>query len=329
MFISKEIIISIKMEQLAPVVLFVYNRPTHTEKTIRALRDNVLSINTILYIFSDGPRKEKDVKLVSEVRKIINTITGFKEIVVIESPINKGLANSVINGVTAILKKHENIIVLEDDIECSPFFLEYMNSNLNTYEGRDEIWSISAYCPNIKLPKSYKNTQFLTRRVSSWGYATWRDKWEKSIWDINEIEGKFCNKEYLYSMDITGGKDLSPMLIRLIHGDVDSWAIRWQLSCYNNKCYVIYPNKSLVRNIGMDGSGVHCGKVDESLISNYTDKPIQLIKSLKYDKQIDKIFLKSFEDSLGLRIRHLIRPILYKLGLFSISQKIFNLFRRS
>ncbi len=119
---------------LAPIVLFVYNRLSHTKQTVESLQKNYLADQSELFIFSDGPKNELDRQKVENVRKYLNSINGFKNIVIKESQENKGLANSVISGVSEIISKYGKIIVMEDDLVSAPGFLKFMNEALEFYK---------------------------------------------------------------------------------------------------------------------------------------------------------------------------------------------------
>ncbi|MFW6016806.1 MAG: glycosyltransferase, partial [bacterium] len=239
---------------LSPIVLFVYNRPEHTKKTIKALKKNKLADKSKLFIFSDGEKSANDKQKVKEVRKIINKIDGFKQGKVFESEENKGLANSVIDGVTKIINQYGKVIVLEDDLITSKNFLRYMNRALDFYEEDKKIWSISGYNLPIGIPDDYKHDVYLSYRASSWGWATWKDRWDKIDWDINDYS-EFINDKSAQKLFNRGGSDMKNMLKSQMEGKIDSWAIRWCYNQFKNDSYTIYPVVSKVKNIGMDGSG--------------------------------------------------------------------------
>src|SRR4051812_16939840 len=106
----------------APVALFAYKRPTHLACAIDALRANPEASNTLLYVFCDGAKDRGDAATVAEVRGLVDDIEGFSEVRVIASDFNQGLATSIISGVGRVLKEHERVIVLEDDLVVAPFF---------------------------------------------------------------------------------------------------------------------------------------------------------------------------------------------------------------
>lgn len=243
---------------LAPIILFAYNRPWHTRQTVEALQKNELAAESDLFIFADGPKSdatEECIAKIAEVRKYIHTIEGFKSITIEESPENNGLANSVIAGVTKIINQFGKVIVVEDDIVTHPFFLRFMNDALDYYIKNKFIFAISATMERFDIPDTYKDDVFLTYRFGSWGWASWVDRWNKTDWNIQHYNFSKKNIKRLCQ----GGDDLWPMLQAQRNGNIDSWAIRfgYNMAIQNKIC--LRPVKSLVSNIGMDGSGIHCG----------------------------------------------------------------------
>ncbi|NQV88637.1 MAG: glycosyltransferase family 2 protein [Parcubacteria group bacterium] len=242
----------------APIALFAYNRPEHTQKTVEALRKNLRAKDSELYIFSDGPKNDLDKVKVEEVRKYLKTIDGFKKIEIVEMQKNLGLANSIISGVTKIVNRFEKIIVLEDDLVTSPYFLKYMNDALNLYRDEDSVISIHGYCYPVKnLPET-----FFIKGTDCWGWATW-----KRGWDLFEPNGKKLlieleEKNLIKKFDLDSSYHFSSMLKKQIAGENNSWAIRWHASAFLKDKLTLYPGISLVQNIGQDATGTHKGKTD-------------------------------------------------------------------
>ncbi len=275
---------------LAPIVLFVYNRPDHTKKTVEALKKNRYANESNLFIFSDAPKNKNSVKEVRKVREYIKSITGFKNITIKEAKTNKGLANSVIEGVTEIIDKYGKVIVLEDDLITSVNFLEYMNEALEFYNKDKKIWSISGYNPPIKIPGNYKNDVYLGLRASSWGWATWDDRWDKNDWEVKDYSNFKLDKKSQKLFN-HGGDDMSEMLKNQMEGKIDSWAIRWCYNQFKTKTFTIFPIISKVQNIGMDGSGVHCGRTEiNNVILDKSNKKIIFIENLKENSNLIKQF---------------------------------------
>lgn len=243
--------------ELAPLVMFVYNRLDSVEQTVENLRKNELADQTDLFIFSDAAKKENQEENVKLVREYIHKIDGFNSVHILEAEKNKGLAKSVITGVTEIINERGKVIVVEDDLIAAPQFLSFMNAALDFYESEKRIWSISGYQFPFEMPETYTKTIYAAYRSSSWGWATWKDRWETIDWKIQDYDSykynlvkiaKFCR----------GGTDLDKMLRYQMKGKIDSWAIRWCYNQYKQDKLTIYPTKSLVNNIGTDGRGTHC-----------------------------------------------------------------------
>ena len=241
---------------LAPIILFVYNRPEHTKKTVDALKLNHFASESSLFIFSDGNKNKNDKKSVDDVRDYISTVSGFKEINITISEKNIGLANSVISGVTEVIEKYGKAIVLEDDIVTSPFFLKFMNEALDFYADDKRIYSISGYNFPIKIPKSYQHKIYISSRPSSWGWSTWKDRWDIVDWNLND--SKFLkNKKFINNLLDKAGKDLAPMLFKSLTGRISSWAVRFAYAQIKNEAYCVFPIKSLINNIGADSTGTN------------------------------------------------------------------------
>jgi len=277
---------------LAPIVLFVYNRPWHAEQTLNALSKNDLSEQSMLYIYADGPKPnatDEQLEKIKQVRELIKSKQWCKEVHIVESDINKGLANSIIDGVTDVVNKHGKIIVLEDDIITSPYFLKYMNDGLNIYENEEKVISIHAHqfpISPIGLPDT-----FFIKGASCQGWATWDSRWSVFEKDTNKLLNHIIDNNMQYEFEINGTYPFIQMLKDQINGKVDSWAIRWHASAFINNKYTLYPNKSIIYNIGFDNSGTHCGSVDKFNNKAWnSSKPIIIEKILIIEN--NKVALK-------------------------------------
>ena len=245
----------------SPVAIFVYNRPEHTKKTILALSKNFLAKETDVIIFSDNYKSLDSKNSVLEVREHLKSSvikTYFKSLRIVYSNKNRGLAKSIINGVTEIINEYKTIIVLEDDLVTSKDYLTFMNDALIFFEESDNVWSISGYTFLSNIPKNYKSNIYLSYRASSWGWATWKAQWDSVDWDVKNYNEFINNKTSINTFNI-GGRDLTPMLENQMNNKIDSWAIRWCYSQFQQKKITIYPIESKVINIGLDGTGTHSG----------------------------------------------------------------------
>jgi len=254
-------------EPLAPVALFVFNRPDHTERTLAALKQNELASETDLVIFSDAPKRETQAAAVAEVRKVINGASGFRSLEIIEREKNMGLAPSIISGASDLCRNYGRVIVLEDDLITSPFFLRYMNAALEAYKDVKNVFSISGYnYPSriLRFPEDYKEDVYFCPRNCSWGWATWWDRWSTVDWDMKDYEAFRDNKEERRRFNRTGD-DMSEMLDLQMAGKISSWAIRFSYHHYKHNGLAVYPRHSYVCNGGLDNTGVHTKKGDERL----------------------------------------------------------------
>jgi glycosyltransferase involved in cell wall biosynthesis len=256
------------MASFAPLVLFVYNRPLYTQKVLDALAANPEAKHSFLYIYCDGAKQNATddvLHKIEETRKLARSENRFKSVKIIEQPANKGLANSIIAGVSEICNKYGSIIVLEDDTVTSPFFLRYMNEALQIYKDVDKVGSICGYWyPTQKQVPEL----FFLKNPSCWGWATWLRVWNTFETDGIKLLSKLNEKKLTKKFDLEGSMQYTQMLKDQISGKVDSWAIRWEAGNFINNKMSLYPGFSLVQNIGFDGSGVHSGS------TNYFDVPL-------------------------------------------------------
>ncbi len=285
------------MSNLAPVALFTYNRPDHTRRTIEALKSNTLSAETDLLIFSDAAKNATQQHMVDTVRAFIHSVEGFKSVTIIERESNLGLAASIIDGVTAVINARGKIIVLEDDMVTSPYFLQYMNDGLTIYAEYHDVASIHGYVyPIAGLPET-----FFLRGADCWGWATWADRWQWFEPDGSKLLQQLTELGLLKKFDFNGSYAYSDMLRSQIAGRNNSWAIRWHASAFLRNKLTLYPGKSLLMNIGNDGSGVHCGQTD-SYTSELRGSPLHVsfipLKENTLSHNKFEIFFKNSQPSI-------------------------------
>lgn len=276
----------------APVVLFVYNRIEQTQKVIKALNDNRRSRETDLYIYSDAAKDEIEIENVKKVReylKVFHKEHNFRHVEIIQATVNKGLEKSIIEGVSDIINKYGKIIVLEDDIETSSDFLDYMNQALIEYENDNKIWSVSGYTIDSKRIKKSGKDVFVGYRASCWGWASWADRWNKIDWEMKDYPNFIKSKKAQRDFN-KGGADMTFLLKKQQNGEIKSWAIRWCYQQYKEGMLTVFPRNSKVRNIGLDGSGTNCGNVSikqqEVIVENkwnfsYDDKDLRLYREFQ------------------------------------------------
>jgi hypothetical protein len=259
---------------LLPVIaIFVYNRPIHTKRLLESLIKCDGYSNYQVKIFGDGQKNSIIDNNVIETRKVVHDFMNDIHIKNVEffcKEKNAGLADSIINGVSEILKNNTSIIVLEDDLILDLNFLTYMSNSLEKYKDKKNIGSITGYCfPFLedKFENKGQNIEnFILPRAMSWGWATWNDRWFDSDWTLSDYND-FMHNHSKKTKFSEGGEDLLRMLALQKHGKISSWAIRWNYSHFLHSRYCVYPTKSLVKNHGFDGTGQHCKKTNKYDVS--------------------------------------------------------------
>lgn len=278
--------------------MFVYNRLRHTQETVEALKRNTFAAESELFIFSDGPKNENATLAVQDVRNYIKTIDGFKNVTIYNSYLNKGLAISIIEGVTKIVNTFGKVIVLEDDLVTSSAFLTFMNNSLDFYREEPKVFTISGYS-NIDLPTNYSEQVYFAHISSSWGWATWAMEWNSINWEDQYIYNISKNKKLIKQIKRKIGSERVRMLRYQLAGKINSWAVKRLFYQVMNNKFTAFPVKTFVNNIGHDGSGVHCspnGNFDvETQLSNST---IKVSTCFNENAEINKIIFKKNNFSL-------------------------------
>lgn len=241
---------------LAPILLFAYNRPDHVQRCIASLQANTLSADSDLFIFSDAARTMADTDNVKAVREMTRRVTGFRSVTITERQENWGLARSIIDGVTTLVKRYGRVIVVEDDLVVAPYFLQFMNDALETYKDEERIGHIQAcdFTKNPSLPD-----MFLIKWTGSWGWATWERAWRFFEPDGRKLLHELEDRKLTRQFDFNGKYGFTRMLRRQIEGKNNSWAIRWNASLFLRDMLSLNVGRSLVANEGFDGSGTNCG----------------------------------------------------------------------
>jgi hypothetical protein len=285
-----------EIKELAPIVLFVYDRPHHTERTLNALYNNELAKESILYIFSDGPKDTSDqqaVGKITEVREVIRKNQWAKEVKIVESTKNKGLALSIITAVSEIVKKHGNIIVLEDDIVVSSGFLKYMNNALDLYQEEERVMHISAYMypHDQKLPESF----FFEVPYPGGGWATWHRSWKYFKNDASYFYDYFEKNKKWNSFNKYGGKYLQKQLKANVLGELNTWFIKWHATMVLQNGLTLYPRQSLTNNIGFDNSGSHCSVMTKFDVNVLADKILLEQTRLEANRKAKRLIVKFYQ----------------------------------
>jgi len=300
----------------APIALFAYNRVEHVRAAIESLRNNTEAGWSDLYVFADAARQVGQQPAVDAVRAYLATITGFASITIVHREHNFGLAKSIISGVTQVCASHGRVIVLEDDLVLSPHFLRYMNDGLDCYAEAQQVASIHGY--NYPLDVSLPETFFL-RGADCWGWATWSRAWQAFEPDAAKLLRQLRDAGLARDFDFEGAGPYMRMLEDFVAGKNDSWAVRWHAATYLRGMLTLYPGRTLVKNIGIDGSGTHSGELDlykgDLADAPVTVRPLDLAENPAAHAAFQRFFSAtharvSYPHRLARRLRNAVRRVL-------------------
>lgn len=300
--------------KIAPVILFTYNRPEHTKRTIEALAANHLADKTDLFVYSDAAKKEADNEKVQKIRAYVNTVKGFNKVELRAREKNYGLAKNIIEGVTEIVNSYGTVIVLEDDLVSNPYFLTFMNDGLDRYEAEQKVTGITGFSHFSDDVHFTEESYFNTLTGTSWSWATWKDRWacfDASCADWTDmVTDKKLRKAFNYDNTYDFYKI---MKMQQTDEKTNSWAIRWYWTNFRKQGLILSPTKSLVSNEGWDGSGIHCGKEEESVFNHRLDTkhrlthfPSEITEQEVVHKEMKKALIKESQPDLLRRIYHIV-----------------------
>ncbi len=250
--------------QAAPVVVFAYNRPNHLQMCLNNLNKNELAENTHLFIYVDGCKSEADKESNEAVIEIANSFqwVGLGKDVILRNS-NFGLAQNIVEGVTWIIQKYGKVIVVEDDIEASHGFLKYMNDALVLYQDKPEVMHINGYLPETRFQNFLPET-FFSRFMNCWGWATWAGRWKNFSHDSKNLLKELRAAPDYNLWNFNNAVNFEQQLEANISKQIITWAVHWNVTVFLNHGLCLTPGKSMVRNVGTDGSGVHYNKVSIS-----------------------------------------------------------------
>lgn len=245
---------------LAPIVIFCYNRPWHLTQTLNALKTNVLAKESQLFIFCDGAKanaSETDLINIKKVATICNDLKGFANVTAIKAPSNQGLQASVTGGLNFVLEKFENVIVVEDDVVTSPYFLQFMNDALLKYNDQKKVLTIGSWNYYYKTERNFFN-----HMPDTIAWATWRDRWKLFEQDGKKLHDQLIERKLINKFNLGGKYNFENMLKLQYTGQISSWAIRWTAVAVLNDTLTLYPKVSLSQHIGFDTAATNSNEMD-------------------------------------------------------------------
>lgn len=253
------------MIEPAPIVVFSYNRPDHLRRTLEALAKNDLAQESVLYIYCDGAKSdatEEQKQCVDENREVARAALGFKEVHVVERERNIGLMENIVGGVGEIINQYGRVIVFEDDMLTSPGTLRYFNDALEVYRNEEKVMHIVSYMFPHKYP--LPETFFYQVPYPGGGWATWQRAWQYYPQDIEDLYNYWKQDWERFNYWNHDGHDLINQLVENYNGTLRTWFVRWYAELFRRGGLVLFPGRSLVTNIGFDGTGDNCYKLERN-----------------------------------------------------------------
>ena len=319
------------MSLATPVLLITFNRPEHTKQAVEALR---VQQPPLMYVFQDGPRSGNDADSVNchKVREVIETCIDWPcELHTSYSEINRGCRNAIIYAITEVLKLHESVIMVEDDIITSPAFYSYMCKALDYYKDRKTVFSISGHSHSpsrFVVPEDYAYDVYASPRLFNWGWGTWRDRWEQADWSFSYYD-EFMNHSFEKQAFCRGGDDMLLMLVDEKNGRSSAWDIQFAFAHFRNHAVSIVPSVSYTKNIGQDGSGTHCGSLSSSRLEeetlNQNENP-RFLDILYFDSRIINAMCSLFTKKKRPKWQKLVNYLARKVGMnppFVLKKRVF------
>lgn len=295
---------------LAPILLFVYNRPDHARRAIESLQANTLAAQSELFIYADAAANPEASVAVDEVHTLINHVEGFAAVHTVLRERNYGLAANIIDGVTNLTRRYGRVIVVEDDLVVAPYFLQFMNDALDVYADEHRVGHIQAcdFTQDPSLPDT-----FLIKFTGSWGWATWERAWRHFNPDGRALLQQMKERGLCHRFDFNGRYRFTRMLRRQTEGKNNSWAIRWNASLFLDDILSLNVGRSLVSNIGFDGSGTHSRTGDPYTSKLFMQRlPVVRIEPIQENLEARKAFERYYArtNSFWARARRRLKQLL-------------------
>ena len=279
-----------------PVALFSYNRFSTLKKTLECLKRNYLADQTDIFIFSDGPKDLEDYSSILEIRNYIKKIEGFKKIILIEREINLGLSKNIISGIDHVLEKNNSVIVLEDDILTSKYFLKFMNDALTTYENFDNVCQVSGYSYLEKYSKKYElDETYFIKGGDCMAWGTWKTSWDLFTEDAQNLYDQIKQKKLDKSFNRNNSYNYLKMLKARASEKNQSWAICWYAINFLKNKYTFYPLRTFAKHIGNDKNATnYIPSNKDGLNVNLNDKKLKVSKISVLEKLNTKLAYEEF-----------------------------------
>ena len=280
---------TIQISEWAPIALFIFRRPDHAERMIASVRACIGFADSPVFVFADGPARPRDIPAVMETRAVARRMLG-ESATFLERETNLGIDQSVIAGVTQVCDRFGMVVVVEDDLVVSPLFLHFLNRGLQRYEGEPRVMQVSGHMFDVPSLRLQDEAMFLPM-TTSWGWATWKRAWDLFDPSADGWRARLDDEPARRRFDLDGHYAYSTMLAQQMRRAVGAWDIRWYYTVFARDGLALFPPRTLVVNVGFDGSGTHDRLALPAVQAHLeTSVPFQLPADVEESRQKTQVF---------------------------------------
>ncbi|MDD4097763.1 MAG: glycosyl transferase [Lentisphaeria bacterium] len=250
--------------EYSPVIIPTLCRYEHFRTCLESLRRCTHAEKTDIYIGLDYPAKESHWEGYRKIDDYLKTVSGFRKLVVFRREVNYGSGRNVDELRQVVLEHNESYIYMEDDIEVSPNFLDFIHKGLLKFQHDSSVLAVCGFSYHNDFPCGESN--YYRQRVgySAWGVGMTRETHQQMI---SRMTRWYSIRKLLNPLSLWKVIHLSwgAFLFLMMHAINPKLRSDYVLSNYMlfEKMDTIMPAISLVRNNGFDGSGEHCTVVEE------------------------------------------------------------------
>lgn len=205
-----------------------------------------------------------------------------------------------------------------------------MNEALEKYAGTEIVKQISGHMYPLDI-KPDNRASFLPM-ATSWGWGSWKRAWD--MYDPLADGYQLLKKDNVLSehFDLNGAYPYSQMLINQMEStNINSWAIKWWWTIFRNNGLTLFPDSSLVQNIGFDEMGTHTVGENPYYLKNFDvdysiDKyPEKILPDLQKFELL-KRYLKRDQKAMVILVKD--NPVFISSFMNKIKNKCLKYFKR-
>ncbi len=295
-----------------PILVLAFNRPDLLKDQLEFLNSHNCST---VYISIDGPRKGKfnEDSLVAECIDLARKYIPENRINIFSA--NQGCRLGVVGGINWFFERESCGLILEDDVRFNPLFLHFAAVALSRYEFEFSVGSISGYTPiDLSQNECMGANTFFHPYFSSWGWATWRSRWEKYSLEQSDWEQVLLEKR-MPRLERTFWRE---KFSSVFDDSMDTWDYQFILSNFRFGWNTLVPRANLVTNVGFRPDATHTRNHRDFALNEAFDLDVNehdWPNSTVANDEISRIILRR---QYGVRvdlfslIKHQIKAIIYR-----------------